>query len=270
MKIRFIKTFTIVLLITVGLVYSDTKDVNPKATPTNYSISPSNRGLYEVVSFFPFHFPMEVTFAPDYKPVVPSLGTEIIFNNSTRFSMQMQNAESPMNLHFDSGIGTEVDPILRDRSPRPFGLPSFSAYRSPGVVFLVTRNNFSIHFDLNFRMTLDLTGQAATNLLRTGFGVSYRIPSEYLAARQYSAKVDLSLQAIEFQPWEERRKNDRNISRQFYLSPGITIGSSKGWMVEGLIRMPLPGNIQEITESTYKPEVQGRLGLKWYLPEGKP
>ena len=41
-------------------------------------------------------------------------------------------------------------------------------------------------------------------------------------------------------------------------------------MVEGLIRMPLPGNIQEITESTFKPEVQGRLGLKWYLPEEKP
>ncbi len=270
MKVRFLKSFLLILLITVGLVYSDPKGDNRKDSIPTKNISPGNQGLYEVVSFFPFHFPMEVTFAPNYKPVVPSLGTEILFNHPGRFSMGMQLNDSPMNLQYDAGIGAEVDPLLRDRNPRPYSLPSLSSYRSPGVVFLVSRNNFSIHFDLNLRMTLDLSGQAATNLLRTGFGISYRIPSEYLATRQYSAKVDLSLQAIEFQPWEERRKNDRFINRQFYLTPGITIGSSKGWMVEGLIRMPLPGNIQEITENTYKPEVQGRLGLKWYLPDEKP
>ena len=251
----------LILLISCGLLYSDS---NPTINYTSPPLlRPSKTGLHDVVSFFPFHFPMEVTFAPGYKPVVPSLGTEIIFPNNT-FQFQFKQEDRAMNAYYDPSPASEVDPILRDRSPRP--IQTFNTYRSPGVVFLVTRNNFSIHFDLNLRMTLDLSGQAAANLLRTGFGVQYNIPSEYLAARQYSAKVDLSLQAIEFQPWEERRKMERFTHRQYYLSPGIVIGSNKGWMLEGLIRMPIP-SLQEISDSNFKPEVQGRLGVKWYLPE---
>ena len=249
-----------VLLISFGLVYSD----SIPAEPQRFTIAPQ-KNLYDVVSFFPFHFPMEVTFAPGYKPVVPSLGTELLFAHPGA-KILASSYDSPLQMFYDPSPSTLVDPILRDRTGASYlGL---SAYRSPGVVFLVSRNQFSFHLDLNLRMTLDLSGQATTNLLRTGFGVSYNIPSAYLASRQYSAKVDLSVQAIEFQPWEERRKDKTsNPNRQFYLSPGITIGSQRGWMVEGLIRMPLPNTVQELTDTTYKPEVQGRLGLKWYLPE---
>ncbi len=223
------------------------------------------RPLHDVVSFFPFHFPMEVTFAPGYRPVVPSLGTQLLFPQpGLRF--QVSSYENPLQLYFDPNPSSEVDPILRDRSGSSYW--SGTTYRSPGVVFLVSHHPFTFHMDLNLRMTLDLSGQATANLLRSGFGVSYQVPSAFLASQQYSAKLDLSIQAIEFQPWEERRKDRQPIQRQVFLSPGITIGSQKGWMVEGLIRMPLPNNLQEVTDTTYRPEVQGRLGLKWYLPEG--
>jgi hypothetical protein len=243
----------------VLLLFLSLQSVSVHTEPVKAFPSPKN---YEVVSVVPFHFPMEVTFAPGYQPVIPSLGTELLF--AQRFQMRTTLSESPLHFFYEPSPSNTLD--LRDRLGVPY--LGWGGYRSPGVVFLVNRHPFSFHLDLNLRMTLDLSGQATANFLRTGMGVSYALPSTYLGS-QYSAKLDLSVQAIEFQPWEEKRREKSPVAlqRQFYLSPGITIGSQRGWMVEGLIRMPLPNNIQEVTDTTYKPEVQGRLGLKWYLPE---
>lgn len=240
---------------------------NPTANRSEIQSIGASRFSQEPISFFPFHFPMEVTFSPGYKPIVPSLGTQIVFPGTVK-GLQIflgSSPESPMNIYYDPAPSLSVDPILRNRSR--LDSPNLFLNRNPGVVFLVNRNQFSFFMDLNLRMALDLSGQAASQILRTGVGVQYRIPSEYLASRQLHAAVDVSLQAIEFQPWEEKRRSDRIINRQFYLSPGITIGSNRGWMVEGLIRMPLPTTVQEAMESAYRPEVQGRLGIKWYLPD---
>lgn len=253
---------------TIGLLSLLGNPLRPESKTQTATPAVSSRNLQEVVSFFPFHFPMEITFAPGYQPVIPSLGTQIVFPGTVK-GIQFflgSRQESPMNLYYDPAPGLDSDSILRSQSYRNV-MNNFYTSRNPGVVFLVNRNQFSFFMDLNLRMTLDLSGQAASNLLRSSIGMQYRIPSEYLASRQMNAALELSLQTIEFQPWEDKRKLDRPLQRQFFLSPGITIGSNRGWMVEGLVRMQLPSNIQEATDSTFRPEVQGRLGVKWYLPD---
>jgi hypothetical protein len=86
------------------------------------------------------------------------------------------------------------------------------------------------------------------------------------------AKINLNLQQLQetqtIFSWDDKiKKPESRFNRSLFISPGFTIGS-KTVMLEGLVRMPLPhtGSPYE-SDFLGKPEIQGRLGLKWVLPE---
>jgi hypothetical protein len=261
---------------------------------SEYLSLPVDRSLLSASSYFdassidyhlatvPFHFPWESTLSPGFTSQKQSLGMEILYSvpfsnmSSWIIGKEFSPSETIKVSVYESTAPPEYTNLTKETMSYRLPLAwnqnqSTMVNRNPGVVFVYMRKGFGFNMDLSFRISGNLAGQAMIDTMNSGAGFSYNIPSDKLSKKQYYAKLNLNMQIQESTSyaWEEKlKKSDTHrYQRNLFISPGFTVGN-RSVMLEGLVRMPLPhtGAAYE-SEFLGKPEIQGRLGLKWYLPE---
>lgn len=159
---------------------------------------------------------------------------------------------------------------LRDQSS---GIPSiWQPNQSPmigqarDVAFIFLHKNFSLILDMSMTLMGNPAGHSVVDHVSTSMGVAYLLPSQFLYKKNLQASFHLNVQTTEILPWEDKlRKTESKNFRNYFISPGLTLGN-RTVRLEGLIRMPIPANYQEM-DALFQPEIQGRLGLKWNLPD---
>ncbi|MDX1957280.1 MAG: hypothetical protein SFU98_01840 [Leptospiraceae bacterium] len=238
---------------------------------TSGSLDASNNEFH--LASVPFNYPFELSLAPGYVQPKDTIGMEILqqrFYHNFLFSKNISQESSVQLVSYSVNQLSEIGTIVRDSNPR---LPeqnaqSFFMNRNQGLVFIFHKKDFGINMDLSFRISTNLAGASVLDTAISSVGVYYSLDR----FTKQPVKINMNLQQLQevagYSSWEDRiKKPESRFTRSLFLSPGFTVGS-KNVMLEGLIRMPLPhtGSPYE-SDFLGKPEIQGRLGLKWILPE---
>jgi hypothetical protein len=221
---------------------------------------------YQLLTILPFHFPLEATLGPDYKAPKLSIGTELLSPGLHSFNFLSGDFKNSNHL-FDVPLSERE--FLRFQNTM-YHNPGSSYFpnRNPGLVLIFSLDKFKFHMDLNWVRVLDISDHSLMKLYRPSIGVSYSLPQDILMDQINSIDLHLNLQTIGTQSYEEKfKKTSIRILKNQILTPAVSIGTKKGWSFEADLRMPLPYSREDLSETFIKNDLQGRIGLKWYLPD---
>ena len=275
----FLKYIPVLLLFLQTMtVFGET----PKETPVmqmqsfrelwTTSVNPENSVLDLKFSAIPFHFPFEISLTPQYRPVILPLGSDLLYRtpaNQTIFRWSGPVFEGNLSAYETSSFPSDrISRTSNDslRTPAPWMPMPASSYRSPGIVFVYMKKNLGISLDMAFRLSGTLIENTLEQMVST-ISLHYSLPFE-LAKKSYQARFSVNLQSLESSVWEEKlKKTEPKFNRNLFVSPGFTVGN-RSVMIEGLVRMPVHGQGAQLeTDALLRPEIQGRLGIKWHLPD---
>jgi len=164
--------------------------------------------------------------------------TQEVFN---WFELNLQNSVLP---HFENNL---TNPL----QSRTYGL-------------LLSYTKGEINFFLNFLTNLGSRYDGHTFFKNSLTQLGLRFPIKPYNPLYLGLHV--GLQQVDFQQWDEKlKKTDLKPKINTFLTSGLAIGA-KTFVIEGLVRLPIY-NYGNENDQLLKPEFQGRLGLKWNLPE---
>jgi hypothetical protein len=222
-------------------------------------------------TFIPFRYPLELNWIPSPESAQYGLDAErwILFPSTRYISLDILTPkirlEEVSRISFKDGTT-----FRRDSSS---GIPYlWQSNQSPMIgqtrdgMFVFLKRNVNLFLNMSMSLIGNSAGHAVLDHISASLGISYLVPSAYLYRKNLQANLHLNAQASEILPWEDKlKKTEPKNLRNYFISPGLTLGN-RAVMLEGLIRMPIPANYQEM-DALFQPEIQGRLGLKWILPE---
>ncbi len=276
----FLKYLAVLLLFLQSLTVTGE---TPKETPVmqmqsfrelwTASVNPENSVLDLKFSAIPFHFPYEISLTPQYRPVILSIGSDLLYRtpaNQTIFRWSGPVFEGSLSAYETARFPSDRLPSSSGndslRVPAPWMPIPASSYRSPGIVFVYMKKNLGISLDMAFRLSGTLIENTLEQMVST-ISLHYSLPFE-LAKKSYQARFSVNLQSLENSVWEEKlKKTESRFQRNLFVSPGFTLGN-RSVMIEGLVRMPVHGQGAQLeTDALLRQEIQGRLGIKWHLPD---
>jgi len=174
---------------------------------------------------------------------------------------------------FSQGSYTRKDlytrmPALWQNNSSPF------VNTKPGAVFMVLKKNMGLNFDLSIRLIGNQSGHVAAESLGTGLKFSYRLANNVFKHFENSGfNVFLGLSGLQrlddrtlaFLRQESTTQNGKG--RSMFFNPGFSF-TTRNMILEGTVQLPVyqHTSIGDL-DTLWKYEYQGRLGMKWYLPE---
>lgn len=277
----------------IYLLFSHKSYAQDRPEHSGFSIEPS-RSSWSVSDFFssekkytyalalPFNYPFEARLHPDTIDSLQNLFEQknnLALFSGISFAKEVTNI--PMTVtgnHFNlityaSEIQLEPTHYERDtntRLPSPWNNSSQMINKTRGIVFAYMHRNISLNMELAMRFAGNEVGQAVFESALSNVGLNYKVNNSTMNKLASNLNLNVQLQSVQLS--DERflpRKNEPIKSKQSFLSSGFTL-NTKSWMLEGMIRMPITPAGQATTvdfDGSVKPEIQGRLGMKWYLPE---
>ncbi len=221
----------------------------------------------------PFNYPFELKFHPQDARTTSFQNN----NNSLRSSVPLQITPSinfkisdskeisistfQTKNHFDS-VYFERD--TNTRLPSLWQLNSAQTNSNSGVVFSFLKKNFSFYADLSARFLGLESGHSMLDSVNSDIGFQYRIDNQ----RSSVYRLNYVAQFTNSQLSDEKifGKRLELYKKSQFISQGFTL-STKSAMFEGLIRVPTQLQTSYEIDGQWRPEVQGRLGIKWFLPD---
>ncbi|NUM41917.1 MAG: hypothetical protein HUU45_09860, partial [Leptospiraceae bacterium] len=143
----------------------------------------------------------------------------------------------------------------------------------PGAVFMVLKKNMGLNFDLSIRLMGRESGHVAAESLGTGLTFSYRLANNLFKHFENSS-FNFFLGLSGLQKLDDRTlaflKQELTVNgkaKSMYVNPGFSL-ATRNMILEGTFQLPVyqNTNIGDV-DTLWKYEYQGRLGMKWYLPE---
>ncbi|MBP7281541.1 MAG: hypothetical protein KBA66_08200 [Leptospiraceae bacterium] len=286
MRVSKIKILSTTFLLLLTNLFSENLSINKKYEPKDYSqwlISNNFESTsdYSQTIAIPFSYPFEASLYPEpnnkvklssnyLNPSSISLFPSQIHQSSAKvFFKPTENSEI---ISYKTNIITDNTHYARDTNSRMLGIgqTNATANTSSGVVFVYLKKNLGLNLDLSMRMMGNETGHAIPDSMVSNMRISYKL-SEGIFQLNQNYKVNFVLQLSNIQYTDDRvslKKLDFNKTslRSQFLSSGFTL-NTKSVMFEGLIRLPLQQQTIFDLDGLLRPELQGRLGMKWYLPE---
>lgn len=241
--------------------------------PAKKRSSKDSQTEINLISILPFHFPMEATLIPGYSTPQLSLGTELLFQKTPFLGFQSNQSLTATGQSFDVPLTVSEEIQLANPGrfyPQLAGDPIANPLirRNPGVILLFSYQKFTFQMGFDWIQVPNFSFHQFGEFRRSTLGLSYTIPQTPFPDH-IKTNLNMSFQAVESAVWEDRlrKQSPAFFQKQYYVTPGFSIGSKKGWALEGMVKMPIPSNHDLITEEYVRNEIQGRLGLKWNLPD---
>ncbi|MBK8394698.1 MAG: hypothetical protein IPL26_05565 [Leptospiraceae bacterium] len=265
MKVTRIKLLSVTFLVFLTNLFSENLSIHSKYEPSNQSawhISNNfdNSANYTQTILIPFRYPLEASLIPNAENRSNLIQSNFNPNENTGFITYRGN-NSADNIYY-----------ARDKSTRmpSYGQSQLINTSASGVVFVYLKKNLGLNLDLSMRMMGNEAGQSIIDSMTSNMVISYKLSDNIF---QWSPKYNLNfvLQFSNFQYVDDRvvaKKLDFNKSnlRSQFVSSGFTL-NTKSVMFEGLIRLPVQQQAIFDIDGLLRPELQGRLGMKWQLPE---
>jgi hypothetical protein len=264
-------------------ILSETKNKYYQVQPAVNSLSFSRTPLTSSASQstdFPFEFPLEAKLLSHYispndmakfssnKPALNSTISKshynIFINDTTTSSLELLVYEL-------SPAVTPISNQLRDTNSRMPSLWQSSASprvnTTSGLALSYLKKDFGINLDFNFRLAGNQAGSAFLESVTSNLSMSYKMKNLGLNDLD---KVNMILQVSNVQNLDDKliiRRNDvqKLFQKNAFITPGFTF-AMKTFMLEGMIRMPV-STLGQSEDHWKSSDIQGRLGMKWYLPE---
>lgn len=217
----------------------------------------------------PVRYPMELTWSQDFREhrFLPlSSGSSSVWT-SMHYSIAKQEKTAEMEIYT-----TWIEPALQNLRPVHYEANLFSRSINPltarghGLMVTYSTQKVTMLMNLATSFGVDSSGHSSYESSLAQLGIRFHIKPSIFAYKSLYAGLNLGVQQIDFQQWDDKlRKTDIKPKTSAYLTPGLTIGG-KTFVFEGLVRLPIQHYGNE-NDQMLRPEVQGRLGLKWNLPE---
>lgn len=234
---------------------------------------------YSQAIVLPFNYPFEASLLPGAnKPLTTNTIDSLSkFNfpnqiNSNAGRVILKPSQNTEVAAYSANIQTDNNNYLRDtnsRMPNLWQRNSAMVNTTSGFVFAYLKKNVGLNLDLSIRMMGNEAGQAVLDSMSSGVSFSYRI-SDRIFQINPNYKLNLIFQVSSLQYTDERaipkKLEFSKTLRSQFLSSGFTL-NTKSVMFEGLIRVPIHQQAMFDLDGLLRPELQGRLGMKWYLPE---
>jgi hypothetical protein len=253
-------------------------DSNKEILPKTFFTFDTKIFLLEKPSFvsksidIPFNFPFELKFHPEYSKtgnfqnnnslssnvplqIAPSINFKI--SDSKEISISTFQTKN----HFDSAY---FERDTNTRLPSLWQLNSAQTNSNSGVAFSFLKKNFSFYADLSARFLGLESGHSMLDSVSSNIGFQYRLDNQ----KSSLYRLSYIAQFTNSQMSDERIFNKRLelYKKSQFFSQGFTL-STKSAMFEGLIRLPTQLQTSYEIDGQWRPEVQGRLGIKWFLPD---
>jgi hypothetical protein len=238
---------------------------------------------YSEAIIIPFNYPFEAKLVPDQTASQVHFKTELFLpsnqflflgqSNTNSGKVVLKPSENTEMVSYRSNIITDNNHYARDtnsRMPSLWQTNSAMANTSSGVVFVYLKKNMGLNLDLSFRMAGNDAGHAVFESLVSNLNFTYKL-SDKIFHMNPNYKLNMVLQISSTQYSDDRvipkklEFNRTSLKSQF-VSSGFTL-NTKSLMFEGLIRLPVQQQAVFDLDGLLRPELQGRLGMKWYLPE---
>ncbi|MCE9500978.1 MAG: hypothetical protein K8R21_10850 [Leptospira sp.] len=243
----------------------------------------TNNNNYLQTVTVPFTLPAEAQLSPEYNrlnaiPVVrtdsaktPFIGMSL--PGSQISLMQKDSGNSSFRIvSYDNKFVAPSNYASRDQYSR---LPSlWQSNASPlintnsGMMFMYLKKNMGLNFDLSIRLMGSPSGNATAESVASGMTFSYRLANNiFKQFEQTGVNFVFGLSGLQRLDDRIYPKADQIKGRTVSINPGFTF-TTRSMMFEGVVQLPLHqnANIGEV-DTMWKYEYQGRLGMKWYLPE---
>lgn len=237
---------------------------------------------YSQAIIIPFNYPFEASLAPGQTTPIPFKPQLFLPSNQFSFFGQsntnagrvvLKPSENTEIASYRTSIITDNAHYARDtnsRMPNLWQTNSAMANTSSGVVFVYLKKNMGLNLDLSFRMAGNDAGHALFESLVSNLSFSYKL-SDNLFRLNPNYKLNMVLQLSSTQYADDRAipkklEFNRTSLKSQFVSSGFTL-NTKSLMFEGLIRLPIQQQAVFDLDGLLRPELQGRLGMKWYLPE---
>lgn len=291
MKLNLIKLIAFASLFLLTEIFSENLTVHASKENKfdSYDQSPwiishnfENGSNYSQAIVIPFNYPFEASLLPGQGS--PTKFIPGLFEPFTKFSFLGQfNASSGKVIlkpsenteisAYRSNIVTDNNHYARDtnaRMPNLWQTNSSMANTSSGVVFVYLKKNMGLNLDLSLRMAGNEAGHAILDSVSSNVSFSYKV-SDRLFSINPNYKLNMVLQLTNIQYTDDRAvpkklEFNRTSLKSQFVSSGFTL-NTKSVMFEGLIRLPIQHQTVFDLDGLLRPELQGRLGMKWYLPE---
>lgn len=233
-----------------------------------HSIEELDKGSALQVLGIPVRYPLELSFSShteQYRAIFPADNTQFVFRSFSIISTkkeQVQVLES--NSHFlDSSL--DRNRPKRQETDLASGRLSPAINKAYGIAYQYS--NIGVSMLLNFAalMGMDSSGHSLPEAYLAQLGIRYQIKPSIFAYRPMYAGLLVGFQQINMHQWETKLAKETEKAKSSFFTPGVTIGS-KTFVLEGMVRLPITHYGNE-NDQFLKPELQGRLGLRWNLPE---
>jgi hypothetical protein len=223
----------------------------------------------------PFNYPFELKFHPDYNSefqktnLSSNSNPKVYFPNQITQTINYQISDSKEIVistfqnqnHFDAYY---FERDTNTRLPNLWQLNPSATNTNSGIVFSFLGKNFSFYNDFSTRFLGLESGHSALDSFQSNVGLIYNLASK---SNPYRINYVISLNQVFYSEDKTtyRRKIDLNKNSQFF-SQGFSV-QTKSAIFEGLIRVPTQLQATYEVDGLWRPEVQGRIGIKWNLPE---
>ncbi|MCG6146359.1 hypothetical protein [Leptospira bandrabouensis] len=162
---------------------------------------------------------------------------------------------------------------------RPERMNSALLSYQPNVTYVYYRNGFTFDLGLSMGMSLNQGGSGYVDVAESKVRIKYRL-NRNLFSFIKNSRWELFLQLSELHRFDTSEYANRFnssiraqepsrtnfVGRQVYVTPGISISNSN-LTLEGMVRVPLNAREAGRTlDDLWAPEIQGNLGLKYYMP----
>ena len=284
-QIKVLAIFSLILLtelfskdISSNLLKGNLDSIDQSAWAISHTLESDSH--YSQAIMIPFNYPMEASFLSNIVSPSKTLSGVLLPTPNLNFSVPITNFSHTMIQHssgseiltYRSNIITDNNHYARDtntRMPSLWQTNSAMANATSGIVFIYLKKHMGLNLDLSFRMAGNDAGHAMFESLVSNINFSYKL-SDKIFHMNPNYKLNLILQLSNTQ-YDERavpKKIDFNKTtlRSQFISSGFTL-NTKSIMFEGLIRLPIQQQAIFDLDGLLRPELQGRLGMKWHLPE---
>jgi hypothetical protein len=233
-----------------------------------YDLENKDSSAFQILGI-PVKYPMELTWSKEFKEhiFIPTSSSHSLTWTSMKYTFPKKEQSVQIETYT-----TWVEPTLQNLRPVHYEVNLLSQKINPltskAHALMVSYSTQKVTMLLNFAASfgIDPSGHTSYESSLAQLGIRFHVKPSIFAYKSLYAGLNVGVQQLDFQQWEDKfRKIDVKSKANAYLTPGLTIGG-KTFVFEGLIRLPIQ-NYGNENDQLLKPEVQGRLGLKWNLPE---
>ncbi|MGE8723002.1 hypothetical protein ACO2KH_16440 [Leptospira terpstrae] len=161
---------------------------------------------------------------------------------------------------------------------RPERMNSALLSYQPNVTYVYYRSGFTFDLGLSMGMSMNQGASGYVDVAESRVRIKYRL-NRNLFSFIKNSRWELFLQLSELHRFDNDINSRLNssiraqepsrtnfVGRQVYITPGISISNSN-LTFEGMVRVPLNAREAGRTlDELWAPEIQGNLGLKYYMP----